>query len=136
MNTQDQHKGATGKGRSRPHPSTQRDVLSLLCIPKEDLSPAARAQNILHVPPHVLASGDSTDTLDTTATRSQLESLVPGRDRAVIRMESSKADQCGLNFWRLPVKSSQVKLPITNNAFAFCKEQQHSQKQEFFVILV
>jgi hypothetical protein len=56
-------KNATGKGRSRPHPSTQRDVLALLCIPEEDLSPVARAQRMLRVPPQFSASGNSTDSL-------------------------------------------------------------------------
>jgi integrase len=37
------------------------------------------------------------------ATKSQLESLVLGRDRAIIRMGTSKADQYGLNFGPLPV---------------------------------
>jgi hypothetical protein len=32
--------------------------------------------------------------------------------------------------------SSQVKFLITNNAFALRKEQQHSQKQESFVVIV
>jgi hypothetical protein len=63
MDTQDQSKDATGKGRSRPHPSTQRNVLALLCIPEEDLSPAARAQRMLRVPPQFSASGNSTNTL-------------------------------------------------------------------------
>jgi hypothetical protein len=32
--------------------------------------------------------------------------------------------------------NKKIKLIITNDAFLQCKEQQHSQKQEFFVVMV
>jgi hypothetical protein len=63
-------------------------------------------------------------------------------------VQNSKARDAGIIFtWDLFLRvievrilldlgSNQVKLLITSNSFAFCKEQQHSQKQEFFVVMV
>jgi hypothetical protein len=57
-------------------------------------------------------------------------------DHATSQVQLLITNQAVFAMQRATEQSGQVKFVITNNAFALCKEKQHSQKQDFFAIVV